>query len=548
MKILYAFLLLAFCGQLSLMPTVQGQPRPKDVDIIWGNKQRASKRTTLSDVVGYDETGIYALKTISKGLYGMSSYLALEQYDHEMNQTRSVEIELEHQKKSLSLEFVLQYNRELYLFSSFKDQKEKRNLLYVQQVNKKSLKPEGMPREIASISYEGEKKKNSGNFGYSLSGDSTKMLVFYSLPHSKKEYERFGFHVFDQDLKEIWTKEITLPYEEQLYEVERYKVDNAGNVHLLGMIFHEKRKEKRKGEVNYLYQVLSYRNQGNSLTEYPVEIPSKFLNDMQIAITPEQDIICAGFYSEEGTKSIRGSYFVKIDGRTKELKRKSFREFSADFITRHMSERQADKARKKIEKGKNVEMYKYALDELVIREDGGVILIGEQYYINTYTFNSMGPNGMMNHRTVTYYNYNDIIVININPEGAIEWEQKIPKVQSTKEDGGFFSSYVMALVEDKLFFVFNDNPKNLFPQPGKRYNFNPGKKQSTVMLVTMDRNGRQKKAPLFMTGDADVVIRPIVCEQISGTELVVFGQRKKNQRFAKLRFKEAAIYGSVKEK
>lgn len=67
------------------------------------------------------------------------------------------------------------------------------------------------------------------------------------------------------------------------------------------------------------------------------------------------------------------------------------------------------------------------------------------------------------------------------------------------------------------------------------------------MLVSMDAAGNQKKTPLFMTADADVIIRPKVCEQTSGRELVVFGQRKKNQRFIKIRFKETELLGSAKE-
>ena len=541
MKKLLLFLILLASSQ-----SLYAQPRPKEVDITWGKKYKATKRTTLSDVVGYDATGIYAVKTISKGLYGLNSYIALEHYDNDMDQSKSVEIELKHNKKSLELEYVLQFHGGLYLFTSYKDQKQKQNFLYVQRINKKSLKPEGEPREIASINYEGERKSNSGSFDYSLSSDSSKMLIFYNLPHNKKEKERFGFHVFDKNMSQIWNKEISLPYDEELFDVERYKVDNAGNVHLLGMIYTEKRKIKRKGEVNYKYQVLSYREKGSILTEYPIEIPDMYLTDMQIAVTPDQDIICAGFYSERGKKSIKGSYFVKVDGKTKAIKQKNFKEFGADFITQHMSERKAERTKKKIEKGKNVEMYEFDLDELVIREDGGVIMIGEQYYVHIMSSTSTGPNGMVTTRTTTYYNYNDIIVININPLGEIEWAQKIPKLQVTKEDGGFFSSYTMAVVHDKLFFVFNDNPKNLFPKAGKSYNFSPGRKESTVVLVTLDMEGNQKKVPLFMTADAAVIIRPKVCEQISADELVVFGQRKKNQRFAKIKFKESTIYGSIK--
>ena len=77
-----------------------GQTKSKDVDILWGPELKASKKSTLSDIVGYDETGIYAIKTKRKGLYGLNSTVTLEHYDKEMSQSKSVEIELEEQKKS----------------------------------------------------------------------------------------------------------------------------------------------------------------------------------------------------------------------------------------------------------------------------------------------------------------------------------------------------------------------------------------------------------------------------------------------------------------
>ena len=65
-------------------------------------------------------------------------------------------------------------------------------------------------------------------------------------------------------------------------------------------------------------------------------------------------------------------------------------------------------------------------------------------------------------------------------------------------------------------------------------------------LATVESKRGQKNR-LFTFADADVIIRPKVCEQVSGQELVVFGQRKRNQRFIKIRFKEADLYGSAKE-
>jgi hypothetical protein len=528
-KYLILSIYLSFLGILAF-----GQVKSKKVSILWGKEERESRKSTLNDVVGYDQTGIYAIKTKS-GLYGFGSTLTLVHYNNKMSQAKAVKLDLKEQNKSLNFEYILQLHNELYLFSSFRNQKQKKNYLFVQTINKNTLQPAGKPKKIAEIDYSGKLKYNSGEFHYEISRDSSKVLIYYKTPFDKGENEKFGFNVFDSEFTMLWHKEVTLPYKEELFDVEDYEVSNNGNVYLLGLIYKDKRKKKRKGEPNYKYQILNYSNNGESLTEYPVEIKGKFLTDMQIAVNPDQDIICGGFYSNVGSFSIKGSYFLKINGKTKEITHKAFREFGIDFITQNMTSRQEAKSRRKAKKGKDVELYEYDLDDIILREDGGAVLVGEQYYISmvvsTYT-----TNGVTTRTTSYIYNYNDIIVVNLTPEGNIDWTEKIPKRQSTSNDHGFFSSYALSVVKDKLYFIFNDNPKNLFYKgEGKLYDF-IGRKNSLIVMVELDSQGNQTREALFTAREADILTRPKVCEQILPSEMVIYGQRKKSHRFAKVTF------------
>lgn len=509
-----------------------GQMQSEKVDILWGDALRESNRSTLSDIVAYDHTGIFAIK-----IKHFSSSVTIQHYNNEMKQSKSVDLELKDNKKERDYEFITHINNVLYVFSSFKNQKLKKNFLFVQSLNKKTLLPDKDLKKIAEIDYSENSKYNSGSYNYEISRDSSKVLIYYNLPYNKGESEAFGFHIFDKNINQLWEKKITLPYKEELFTVEDYKVDNAGNVHLLGLIFKEKRQAKRNGNPNYKYQVLSYANNGSELKEYPIRIEGKFLTDMQIAINDDEDIICGGFYSSEGTFSIEGSYFLKINSRSKEIVSKEFKEFGIDFITQNMTQKEERKTIKKAAKGKSTELYQYNLDNIIIKDDGGAMLIGEQYYVRTTTMKSTDANGMTSTRTMTYYTYKDIIIINMSPDGKIEWTEKIAKKQISVNDGGFFSSYALSVVKDKLYFVFNDTPRNLlYKGEGQVYNFNLGR-ESIVVLVTLDSQGKQVKEALFASRDANILTRPLVCEQISDNEMVLFGQRKKVQRFAKVSFK-----------
>lgn len=487
------------------------------INVTMGQEQQASKRGSLEDVVGYDETGCYVLRSDRRDLF-------IEHYDRQMNRKNSVELDLQQDKKEKDLEFIVQLGKQLYLFSSFDNQKLDKNFLFVQTINKQTLKPNADIQNIAEIGF--KRKRNAGTYSYRVSPDSSKVLIFYSLPYEKGEPEKFGFSVFDKNMKLMWKKDVKLPYNDELFSVDKFKVDNNGNVYLLGLVYREKAKKKRHGKPNYQYHVLAYSGGGNIFNEYKVDLRDKFITDMQIGIRTNGDISCAGFYSEKGTFSIKGTFFLTLDANSKKTKKENLKEFDKDFLEEFMSDSKAKRGK---------ELYEYDLDRLVLREDGGAVLVAEQYYIHVSTYTTSTGTGMMTTRTVYYYNYNDLVVININPDGSIQWARKIPKRQVTANDGGYFSSYTFSLINNKMYFIFNDNPKNLAnPNPDKIYNYNP--KSSVVTVVEIDKNGNMNKQALFKAKEAKIITRPKVCEQVSGNEVIVFGQKKSKYKFARLIF------------
>jgi hypothetical protein len=215
----------------------------------------------------------------------------------------------------------------------------------------------------------------------------------------------------------------------------------------------------------------------------------------------------------------------------------NFKDFTIDDIVQAMSEKQASKTQKKIEKGKNVELYEYDLDELIVRSDGGVVMVGEQYYVRVVTVTTTDSKGNTTTRTIYYYYYNDIIVVNISPEGNIEWVERIPKLQYSTNDGGYYSSYVLTVVNDRLLFVFNDDPRNAFYKGvGRPETYRRGE-NGAVLLVEIDTEGNQERHTLVAPRGRSVAItRPKVCEQVNSNELVIFAEAGKKTQFARVTF------------
>ena len=506
----------------------------QNADVQWGEELKESKKSTLADIIGHDESGFYALKIDLKG----RNSLILEHFNNDIIKTKSVELELKYGKKKLDFEFIREVGEEFYVFTTLLDNKTKVNTLYAQSIDKKTLNLRNDIKVIARNSYVGKSKKKSGAYLFEESRDKSKVLIYYQINEKKNEFEQFGFHVFDNSMQLLWEREISMPYAADLFAIEDFEITNQADIYLLGYHKKERSAGKRKGSPNYYYEIIEYSNEGADFDKYSVDVDNKFITDMTIAINDENNIICAGFYSDEGSFSLKGSFYLSINGITKEIMAENYKEFGIDFITQNMSKKAEKKAKKKEAKGKSVELYNYKLRDIILRNDDGAILVGEQYFVDVQTRTMVDANGRMTTTTDYIYHYNVIIVISISPKGEIEWTEKIPKMQVTRNDGGFYSSYALTVTDEMLYFIYNDHAENLSPVLDKEHkvkNFTKGK-NSVVTLAKMDTDGRFVREALFKNKEVEIMTRPKVCEQISKKEMIVFGQRKRTQRFAKVTF------------
>lgn len=514
------------------------QSKSKAAKTIWGDDVRMSKRTFLNDIVGQDDDGIYAVQ-MSVGGMMRSGKILLERYDSNMNLSLSKELELEHNGDDLRYEGVRQLDEKLYLFSSYTNDDTEKNYLFYQPIDHLTLMPKGDVNPIGEIDFSEAKRKrrNQGNYTVLTSDDDSKLIAFYNLPFEKEGDERFAYSVFDSDMEKISENTIELKYQDELFSLYDYELSNDGDFYLLGKIYEDKVKNTVRGEPNYTFSVFRYAQGTDEVIEYKIDGGERFLTDFTLRVTEDNDLICAGFYSDKATSLVGGSFYMKIDGESKKVIAEDFSDFELDFITQNLTEKQEKKAKKKAARGKEVELFEYDLDEIILREDGGAVLIGEQYYVRVSTSTITDANGGTRTTTTYHYYYNDIIVISISPDGKIEWKEKIAKRQHSTNDSGYFSSYVLMVDDDKLRFIFNDNGENLFYKDGdKIHNFTRKLKRAMVSMVTMDSRGVQKREALFTALESGVLVRPKVSEQVSDDELVIYGQWKKYYRFAKMKF------------
>lgn len=522
---------IAFCffANLSFLAAQQSD---MPATISWGDEVNSPRNTDMEGVVATQSGSIYTLRRrYGAGFSKEAAFVEL--YDKDLKLKRSQELELKFEGKDRDFERVIMLHGQLYFFTSFANQVKKKNYLFYQTLNDRLLPSKKLVKisEVDAVN-----KERKGAFNIEVSRDSSKVLIYAQLPYQRKEPERFSLQVFNDSLEQLWQREIVLPYADNLFSVEEYHVDNQGNVYLLGVRYKDGAGRRRRGTPDYNYEILAYTNDGSEVKTYRIDNNEFFLTDMTFRIADNGHLVCSGFYSNKGTYSIKGACFLRIDPVQQSIYLQNFKPFDFDFLTEHLSEGAKERAQRAAQSGdtrKEPELYQVKLDELILRSDGGAVMIAEQFYVQEYVYRYF--DGTL--RYDYYYNYYDIVVVNIRPNGEIEWATRIPKRQETVNDEGYFSSYALTVVRDRFYFIYNDNVRNLAPleeRPRTVQRFNG--RQSVIALAEVSKDGTLRTWPLYANRDADIITRPKACRQIGSRKMAVYGESGRRFRFATLLF------------
>ena len=508
----------------------QTQTPERPANVYWSDEYNIPTGSHLDKIVTPDGDGFIAARIKSSRFFNAPAVM-IERYDSKPNLVKSSKIDLKFKKKRTVYEDVLMVDKKLYLFTSFNNRGKGKNYLFAQQIDKQKLTVTGKLMMIAEVD---ARIADIGSFGFTLSRDSTKLLVCAEQPNRRSTNEGFTISVFDGDMKLQWSKPVRLPYEDDRYRIAEYRLDNDGNVYMLG-IASERPSLFRfmRSDPNYEYQILAYRGNGIDTATYRINSGDKFITNLTARIDGKGHLVCTGFYSDKGTFSIKGTYFCRLDPVGRNIYNEHSEAFDYDFVTANYSrlgKSIADWAIKNNDARREPELYRYKLDQLILRSDGGALLVAEQFYIVTNTYTDF------NGRTITDYTYyyNDVIVVNISPDGNIEWASRVPKRQVTRNDGGYYSSYTHCVAGDRIYVAFNDSPSNFTKTRRTPRSYSAFSAIVTVAEIAQD--GSVLMHNLFSNRDNDTLIRPKAGLQTGRKELMLYGERRRQFRWAAVRF------------
>lgn len=179
------------------------------------------------------------------------------------------------------------------------------------------------------------------------------------------------------------------------------------------------------------------------------------ISDFECALDESGKLHISGFYSSGVKKSDdSGGVFTQIyDTKTGEKISEDIHPFTFDFITENMSEKQKNKTEKKMNKGKDYDIYEYLVREVIPNKNGSSILVAERfrYYETSYT-DSKG-----NRHTTPHYLHADLITVRTSKTGEIEWVQRFKKYHHATN--ALAGQMLFHNVEDHFYVVYMEESK-----------------------------------------------------------------------------------------
>lgn len=409
---------------------------------------------------------------------------------------------------------------EVLLYFDVYDRQADEKILIIRKLDKK-----GEAGKIVPVARIKADRRSEGGFVVQRSMDSSKILVYADPPYERRENESFVVKVLDRNFGLLWERSVVLPYSDKYFTLVDRAVTNSGKVFILGFAEPDRSKDEKRewGGPNQDYILFEITSEGE-VRQADLDLDEKFVTEAMINTEMgDNKLAVAGFYSEENREGIGGCFYYTFGQDQLEPKSASLHHFKKDFLVNFMSEGRA-------ERGLN--LYNFKLKDVVLKSDGGAVVVAEQEYQVT----SSMATGNVNSTSTTYYN-NDIMVINIDPSGQISWVSNIPKSQASSDDGGPYSSYLLMAAKGKLYFVYNDHRKNQERLAAEQEIKGTGNlRKSVVAVSSIDKEGNVSYDQLFRNRDFHVVFMPKRSQRLNASSILIYGERGGRSRFGKLMF------------
>lgn len=419
--------------------------QPRLID--WSDDNR--DRTSLISLMPVSGLDFYAFRQNYSGLVTKPRVVF---YKQGVEQARN-RIEEQVTRNAATLEDVIFFGGKLVVFLS--DLQNGSNNLYMVTYDQ-DLQPTGEEELIASYPVNGLFRKK-GAFYVVMAENGKYFSVEYSIPAKRDEFEYFGYRVVNEHLQVVGEGEYELPYRSRHMSIDTRYLSDHGQ-YFVGLSIFTSSNFGIWRDYSTLEKTVVVHPDSSGMKQFELLIDNRKVYDFELSVL-DSNLFVTGTYGEPFSAGAKGFFFQKIDIKNAQILRESVQEFSADVLEQERVQNRVNE-RMRGDFGPqtrfNDELMNYAFRGIHPQQDGSIIVLAEQFYI----FQTSSSDGRGLTQTVNHYYYNDLLVYRINPDGHISWLKRIPKVQHSVNDFGYYSSMLSVDVNGEIHCYFNDHSQN----------------------------------------------------------------------------------------
>lgn len=339
------------------------------------------------------------------------------------------------------------------------------------------------------------------NFDLVRSEDRSKAIIFFIEKQSIMRAVSFDI----DSMQMLWQTSITPEDYNYNEDALQLLVDNDGNMQLIieKNNFRSRRKE-------HYYEVHAYYGATATYRTFDIDMQGMLTYDVYFEYDNLNDrLIAAGFYSEKDLSKANGFFYCNADPHAPTGMTVSFQKFDTETLSGLLGKR----GRKA--KG----LPEISVQEVVLRRDGGALLIGERNRMFERGGNSRTYYDGINRFMVDYY-FDDLLIASFHPDGELYWKTILHKKQYSQDDNGMYSSYFLFKTPSSLRFLFNDEIRH----------------ENTVSEYILTGRGNYDRNSVLSTENLDLRLRFRDALQTASNTLIVPSERRNRLKLVKMEF------------
>ncbi len=329
-----------------------------------------------------------------------------------------------------------------------------------------------------------------------LSENKENIILFHTEFYSKLEITSFSL----KKMSVLWERTIAPDDMQNGINFQQLIVNNQGGMHL---IINRENDRLKKDKPHY-FDIFNVHPGKEGIVKTKIPLDEKLTYDVVFkADNLNQSLIAGGLYAEKNKTRTQGYYYLNIPNQQPDTYTLQYQEFEESLMEELVEKKS------KIAKG----LFDVEVQEVVIRRDGGILMVCEQrkelerqqtsYYGNSaYGSTSTGQNKA--HLSADFY-YEDLFVLSMHSDGSKHWEKVLHKKQYAQGGDAIFSSFFLAKTPYHMRLIYNDDIQS----------------EGIVSEYVVKGNGENKRNSILNTEDREIKLRVQESLQISPNEIIV---------------------------